>query len=78
MLAQIDQTAQARAQLEKANARMLLSLRGVLTSDQWTKLQTERSEHRRDGRRGPGGPDGRRGGTPGAPPAPGGGGEGMY
>jgi Spy/CpxP family protein refolding chaperone len=75
VLAQIDQTAQARAQLEKANARMLLSIRGVLTSDQWTKLQAERNEHR--GRRGPGGPGGRRGGGQGTPPAPSGGGEGM-
>jgi Spy/CpxP family protein refolding chaperone len=39
VLAQIDQIAQARAQLEKANARMLLGLRRVLTQDQWKKLQ---------------------------------------
>jgi Spy/CpxP family protein refolding chaperone len=39
-LAQIDKVAQARADLEKANAKMLLGIRGVLTPDQWTKLTT--------------------------------------
>jgi len=38
-LAQIDRVAQARAELEKANARMLLGLRRVMTSEQWDKLQ---------------------------------------
>jgi Spy/CpxP family protein refolding chaperone len=46
VLAQIDRVAQARADLEKANAKMLLGIRGVLTADQWTKLQADR----RDGR----------------------------
>ena len=46
ILAQIDRTAQARAELEKANAKMLLGIRNVLTPDQWTKLQAERQEHR--------------------------------
>ena len=41
VLAQIDRIAQARAELEKANARMLLGFRGVLTLDQWKKLETE-------------------------------------
>jgi Spy/CpxP family protein refolding chaperone len=41
ILAQIDRIAQARAQLEKANARMLLGMRRVLTQDQWKKLQAE-------------------------------------
>lgn len=67
ILAQIDHTAQARAELEKANARMLLGIRNVLTPDQWTKLQAERRSHRmrgRDGMRsGPGSQDG-----PGGPP----------
>ena len=36
--AQIDKVANARADLEKANAKMLLGIRGVLTPDQWTKL----------------------------------------
>ncbi|HTB19282.1 MAG TPA: Spy/CpxP family protein refolding chaperone [Bryobacteraceae bacterium] len=49
VLAQIDRIAQARAELEKANARMLLGFRGVLTLDQWKRLQPEgpprRGEH---------------------------------
>jgi Spy/CpxP family protein refolding chaperone len=62
ILAQIDHTAQARAELEKANAKMLLGIRNVLTPDQWTKLQSEERDNRRsrmmrrDG--GPGGPGG--------------------
>ena len=62
--AQIDKVAQARADLEKANAKMLLSIRGVLTADQWTKLRDRRFGE------GPGGP----GAAPGAQggPAPGG------
>jgi Spy/CpxP family protein refolding chaperone len=61
VLAQIDHTAQARAELEKANAKMLLGIRNVLTPDQWTKLQTEERDNRRmrmrrDGM--PGGPGG--------------------
>ena len=39
--AQIDQVAQARANLEKSNARMLLAIRRVLTVDQWKKLQEQ-------------------------------------
>ena len=46
VLAQIDRIAQARAELEKANARMLLGFRSVLTLDQWNKLQSEDSGHR--------------------------------
>jgi periplasmic protein CpxP/Spy len=41
VLSQIDRVAQARAELEKSNARMLLGFRGVLTLDQWKKLQAE-------------------------------------
>lgn len=41
ILAQIDRVAQARAELEKFNARMLLGMRRVLTQDQWKKLQAE-------------------------------------
>jgi periplasmic protein CpxP/Spy len=59
VLAQIDKVAQARAELEKANARMLLGLRGALTTAQWKTLQTLGPEERM-GRRGPG-PDDRRG-----------------
>jgi Spy/CpxP family protein refolding chaperone len=53
VLAQIDRVAQDRAELEKANARMLLGLRNVLTPEQWKKLQAE--DRPRDNRP-PGGP----------------------
>lgn len=39
---QIDKVAQARADLEKANAKMLLGIRAVLTPEQWTKLNERR------------------------------------
>jgi Spy/CpxP family protein refolding chaperone len=73
VLAQIDHTAQARAELEKANAKMLLGIRNVLTPDQWSKLQTEERENRRMRMRHddtPGGPDGA--GRPAGPGGPGG------
>lgn len=41
ILLQIDRIAQARAELEKANARMLLGFRNVLNPEQWKKLQAE-------------------------------------
>src|SRR5262245_38271 len=44
ILAQIDQIAQARAELEKANARMLLGIRQVLTQDQWNKLPSNQGK----------------------------------
>ena len=47
VLAQIDRIAHARADLERANARMLLGVRGILTPDQWTKLQAADREGRR-------------------------------
>jgi Spy/CpxP family protein refolding chaperone len=59
VLAQIDRVASARAELEKANARMLLGIRGVLSADQWTKLQEEQRENRRFLFHFKGGPDGR-------------------
>ena len=40
--AQVDKVADARAELEKANARMLLGIRQVLTPEQWTKLNSMR------------------------------------
>jgi Spy/CpxP family protein refolding chaperone len=68
LLAQIDRVAQARAELEKANARMLLGIRRQLTHEQWLKLKAERPPmhgpmrgmgHSGDERGGPGpGPDG--------------------
>ncbi|MBV8114939.1 MAG: Spy/CpxP family protein refolding chaperone [Silvibacterium sp.] len=73
ILSQIDAIAQARAELEKAHARMLLGIRTVLTPDQWKKFRAlahTRMESRgkwggpRGEDRGPAGPDG------GAPPAP--------
>jgi Spy/CpxP family protein refolding chaperone len=45
-LAQISKVADARAELEKTNAKMLLGIRGVLTTDQWTKLQTSERSRR--------------------------------
>ncbi len=42
VLAEIGKIADMRADLEKANAKMLLQMRGVLTQGQWTKLQQER------------------------------------
>ena len=63
VLAQIDKVAQARAELEKANARMLFDVRKTLTPEQWQKLKAlhaERRDHRmadgrgRDGKGGPG------------------------
>ena len=42
LLAQIDRVAQARAELEKANARMLLGIRRELTHEQWLKLEADR------------------------------------
>jgi Spy/CpxP family protein refolding chaperone len=41
VLPQIDRVAQARAELEKANARLLLGLRHVLTPEQWKQLESE-------------------------------------
>lgn len=50
ILPQVDRIAQARAELEKADARLQVALRHVLTAEQWQALRTE-------GRgRGPGGP----------------------
>jgi periplasmic protein CpxP/Spy len=70
ILSQIDKVAQARAELEKANARYLLALRSKLTPEQWKQVQEFR-ENRGEGRgdwgpggrgpngHGPGGPGGR-------------------
>jgi Spy/CpxP family protein refolding chaperone len=58
ILAQIDKIAQARAELEKANARFLLGIRRILTQEQWKKLRAEMPQGQ-----------GFRGGPP-NPPAP--------
>ena len=42
VFAQVDRVAQARAELEKANSRMLWQVRRVLTPDQWKQLQLPR------------------------------------
>jgi len=71
VLAQIDKVAQARAELEKANARFLFELRAKLTPDQWKQVQEFRQSHQgmrhqwRGRPGGPGSPDGK-----GAPPPP--------
>jgi Spy/CpxP family protein refolding chaperone len=82
-IAQIDKVAQARAELEKANARFLFALRAKLTPEQWKQVQEFRASHGemnhqemrhrfeqrwdRDGRK-PGGDDRRM--TPPAPAPP--------
>jgi periplasmic protein CpxP/Spy len=65
ILAQIDRVAQARAELEKSNARMLLAVRQVLTADQWAKLKAERAQRMSRRLAGEG-----VGGGPGMPPPP--------
>jgi Spy/CpxP family protein refolding chaperone len=75
-LAQIGKIADTRAELEKTNAKMLLSIRGVLNADQWTKLRAGRPHGGEmhggpDGQHRPGGPMGRGpGGQQGPPPQP--------
>jgi Spy/CpxP family protein refolding chaperone len=46
ILTQIDRIAQARAELEKANSRMLLAIRQSLTMEQWTKIQSSPGTYR--------------------------------
>jgi Spy/CpxP family protein refolding chaperone len=88
---QIDRVAQARAELEKANARMLLGIRKELTPEQWKQIRADRMARRDGGPEGPGGhaqgrgwggPNAHGGGQPGGsgsagtpPPPPGPGGE---
>ncbi|MBS1801977.1 MAG: Spy/CpxP family protein refolding chaperone [Acidobacteria bacterium] len=76
VMSQIDKVAQARAELEKANARFLFALRAKLSPEQWKQVQEFRQNHdgmrrewRRDGR-GPGGPGGDDKGAPPPPPGP--------
>jgi Spy/CpxP family protein refolding chaperone len=58
ILAQIDKVAQARAELEKANAGFLLAIRAKLTTEQWKQLQADRASRAAEGPGGwrPGGP----------------------
>jgi Spy/CpxP family protein refolding chaperone len=78
ILTQIDKVAQARAELEKANARYLLAIRSKLTQEQWKQVQEFRPPPPPSGRAhhgdgpgnwGPGGPNHRHL-PPGLPPAP--------
>jgi len=48
ILAQIDKVAQARAELEKANARFLLAIRNKLTPEQWKQMQAFRANHEQE------------------------------
>jgi protein CpxP len=59
ILAQIDKVAQARAELEKANARFLLQIRSKLTPEQWKQMEADRAAR----------PHGEWGGGPGGPGA---------
>ena len=75
ILSQIDKVAQARAELEKANARFLLAIRGKLTPEQWKTLQAERGKRHGEKREGgrdwqPGGQGQRGPGHGQAPPPP--------
>lgn len=53
ILAQIDKVADARAQLEKAHARVMVALRNAITLEQWKKLQTLRPHPPMGGVEGP-------------------------
>jgi len=68
VLPQIDKIAQARAELEKANARLLLAIRHVLTPEQWQMVEKEGMQPPHDV---PTPRHGRQGGNP-PPPPPGG------
>jgi periplasmic protein CpxP/Spy len=76
VMTQVDKVAQARAELEKANARFLFALRAKLTPEQWKQVQEFRHNHdemrrewRRDGR-GRGDRQGSRDDKENAPPPP--------
>jgi len=49
ILPAIDRIAQARAELEKANARLMLAIRHVLTPEQWGKMEEQGPRPRREG-----------------------------
>ena len=66
---QIDKVAQARAELEKANARFLFALRSKLTPDQWKQMQDLRAS-RGNMRHMDRGPRHQGGGDQSAPPPP--------
>ena len=70
VLAQIDKIAQARAELEKANARFLLAIRAKLSPDQWKQLQTARADRMQRRGWGRDGQPGGGGAKPQGPPPP--------
>jgi Spy/CpxP family protein refolding chaperone len=49
ILAQIDKIAQARAELEKANAAFWLAIRSKLTAEQWAQVQAYRDSRASEG-----------------------------
>jgi Spy/CpxP family protein refolding chaperone len=73
ILPAIDKIAQDRAELEKADARLLLGIRHVLTPEQWAKLDEYGGPHGDQLQGGPGGrgPGMRFHGGPGGPGGPG-------
>ena len=73
ILAQVDKIAQARTELERANAHFLLDLRGKLTPEQWKTVRDNWQQHRGWGGRGQGmgrGMGFRGGAGPDVPPLP--------
>lgn len=50
ILSQVERVAGARAELEKANGRMLVGLRKVLDREQWRRLQADEFGHQFDRR----------------------------
>jgi protein CpxP len=67
---QIDRVAQARAELEKSHARMLLEMRRVLTPDQWSKLRAMHGGNMSMGMHGMGGMHDKAPAPPPPPPPP--------
>ncbi len=67
ILPAVDRIAQARAELEKANARLMLAIRHVLTPEQWEKLDEPGSRPHHEGP-GRGNGPGAGGPGPGRPP----------
>ena len=71
ILPSVDRIAQARAELEKANARLMLGIRHVLTPEQWVKLEGDQPHGGpRPQQFGSGGPPPQRGNNGPPPPRP--------
>ncbi|HET9178018.1 MAG TPA: Spy/CpxP family protein refolding chaperone [Terriglobia bacterium] len=69
VLAQVEKVSQARAALEKERIQTMLESRGVLTEEQWKKLEDTRAEFHQNFRR-RSLPRPARPGTPSTPPTP--------